>query len=222
MIKDDSETTMLIVTSVLAEKEAVLRGLGQVKGVQVEVVGVGIAAAAANTAVLLATATRPYNCVINAGIAGGFSGKATVGSLVVATEIVAADLGAETSEGFQSIEDLKLTKSRVRVEDRLVDSLVQRLTEKKLEISKGPILTLSTVTGTSTTAEELAIRVPGAVAEAMEGYGVAVAAEQAGIPVCEVRSISNMVGPRDREAWRLQEALAALESASSVFAEVLR
>ncbi len=53
-------------------------------------------------------------------------------------------------------------------------------------------------------------RHPDAVAEAMEGYGVAVAAAQAGVPFAELRTVSNPIGPRDRDAWRMREALAAL------------
>jgi futalosine hydrolase len=61
----------------------------------------------------------------------------------------------------------------------------------------------------------LAGRHPDAVAEGMEGYGVAVAATQAGLPFAEVRAISNPVGPRDRGAWRLREALDALTAAAA-------
>ncbi|MEC0122600.1 futalosine hydrolase, partial [Paenibacillus apiarius] len=64
-------------------------------------------------------------------------------------------------------------------------------------------------------------RVPGAAAEAMEGYGVAVAAQACGVPVLELRSVSNAVGPRNRDAWRIPEALKALEAASAVLMEVL-
>ncbi|GAE07797.1 menaquinone via futalosine step 2 [Paenibacillus sp. JCM 10914] len=55
----------------------------------------------------------------------------------------------------------------------------------------------------------------------MEGFGVATAAAAAAIPVLEIRSISNMVGPRDRGAWKIKEALQALEQASSLLPEVL-
>jgi futalosine hydrolase len=50
------------------------------------------------------------------------------------------------------------------------------------------------------------------VAEAMEGFGVATAAGD--LPYAELRAVSNPVGPRDRAAWRLGEALAALSTAS--------
>ena len=76
------------------------------------------------------------------------------------------------------------------------------------------MLTVSTVTGTTASTDELRRRHPDAVAEAMEGYGVAVAAAQAGVPFAELRTISNPIGPRDRDAWRLREALAALTAAA--------
>ncbi|MEC0208927.1 futalosine hydrolase, partial [Paenibacillus ehimensis] len=48
------------------------------------------------------------------------------------------------------------------------------------------------------------------------------AARDRGLPVLELRAISNAVGPRDREAWRIKEALDALEAAGAILLEVLR
>ncbi|MFC0560723.1 futalosine hydrolase [Halalkalibacter alkalisediminis] len=211
---------ILIVTSVEAEKQAVLRGLGDVKGFEVAVVGVGVISAAVNTAYLLAS--TEYDLVINAGIAGGFKGKADIESVVVSSELIAADLGAESKEGFLSLEELKLGSACVKVNETLYTSVTTALREKGQKVQSGPILTLSTVTGTRETAEKLERAVPNAVAEAMEGFGVAVAAQKRKIPILEIRTISNMVGPRDRNAWKIKEALATLEQASSVLREVFR
>ncbi|CAM5607565.1 Futalosine hydrolase [Streptomyces violarus] len=71
--------------------------------------GVGPALAAASTASALTAAVLqgdPYDLVVSAGIGGGFQPEASVGSLVVADEIVAADLGAETDDGFVSVTEL--------------------------------------------------------------------------------------------------------------------
>src|SRR5690606_62712 len=71
--------------------------------------GVGPALAAASTAAALTAAAldgRPYALVVSAGIAGGFAPRAAVGSLVLADEITAADLGAETAEGFVPVTGL--------------------------------------------------------------------------------------------------------------------
>jgi futalosine hydrolase len=44
----------------------------------------------------------------------------------------------------------------------------------------------------------------------MEGFGALRAAALAGVPALEVRAISNAVAERDRDAWRIADALAAL------------
>jgi len=212
-----SETRVLIVTSVSAEKEAVLRGLNSDSRFEVLVAGVGSVVAAVNTSRALSSAE--YSLVICAGIGGGFSGKAEVGSLVVATQIVAADLGAETSEGFCSLDELGFGFTLIQIDTNLVDLVTQALQEAKLPVNTGPVLTVSTVTGSAASAVELASRVPGATAEAMEGFGVSFAALDHGVPVLEIRAISNRVGPRDRSAWRIKEALDVLEAACSVLTE---
>ncbi len=210
---------VLVITAVSAEKDAILRGLLADARFDVLAAGVGSVVAAVNTVKALSSAE--YSLVICAGIGGGFSGKAEVGSLVVATEIVAADLGAETSEGFCSLEELGFGFTRIQIDANLVSRLTQALQEVKLPVNTGPVLSVSTVTGTAASAAELASRVPGATAEAMEGYGVGCAANDRGLPVLEIRAISNVVGPRDRSAWQIKAALDALEAASAVLTEVL-
>lgn len=86
---------------------------------------------------------------------------------------------------------------------------------------RGAVLTVSTVTGTAARAAALRERHPTALAEAMEGFGVAEAAALHGVPVLEVRAVSNPVGPRDRAAWRIPDALAALTDAFGKLAPVL-
>jgi len=211
---------VLVFTAVSAEREAVLRGLRGDRRFDLLIAGVGPVSAAVSTAKALVT--NDYGLVVCAGVGGGFPGKAEVGSLVVANEIIAADLGVETSEGFSSLDELGFGATRIKVDAGLVNSVGEALAAAKLPVKIGPVLTVSTVTGTAESAAELAARVPGATAEAMEGYGVAYAAtNDFGIPTLELRAISNLVGPRDRAAWRIKEALDILESASSVLLEVL-
>ncbi|ARK28684.1 futalosine hydrolase [Halalkalibacter krulwichiae] len=220
MVEEIDKQKVLIVTSVEAEKEAVLRGLGDTGDIEVHVVGVGVVTAAVNTAFLLAS--KKYDVVINMGIAGGFNGKANVETVVIADELVAADLGAESKDGFLSLDELKLGSVLIPVDDRLTTSIKKILVENGAEVATGAVLTLSTVTGTAETADRLQKRYPNAMAEAMEGYGVGVAAKQMNIPIMEIRTISNMVGPRDRSAWKIKEALVALERASAGLKEVFK
>lgn len=210
---------ILVMVAVPAEREAVLRGLKDEKNFDVLLAGMGPISSAVNTAKVLAT--TGYDLVLNTGIGGGFPGRAEVGSIVVADEIVAADLGVETPAGFRSLAEMGFGPDRIKADARLVKNMSEALRAAKLRVKIGPVLTVSTVTGTAESAAELAARVPGATAEAMEGYGVALAAQDRGVPVLELRTVSNLVGPRERTTWRVQEAMDVLETACSVLLEVL-
>ncbi|MFF2187188.1 futalosine hydrolase [Streptomyces sp. NPDC058155] len=195
--------------------------------------GVGPAAAAAGTATALAVASAsalasasaassasaaPYDLVVSTGIGGGFQPLAPLGSLVVADAIVAADLGAETPDGFLPVDELGFGRT-VHLPPPGRAARIAHL----LDAVHAPVLTVSTVTGSAARAGELTSRHPRAAAEAMEGFGVAEAAAAYSLPVIEIRAISNAVGPRDRSAWRIGPALDALRYAfqqlSPVFEE---
>ncbi|MFF3862329.1 futalosine hydrolase [Streptomyces sp. NPDC002209] len=176
--------------------------------------GVGPAAAAAATATALALAD--YSLVVSAGIGGGFAPAAPVGSLVVADAVVAADLGAETPGGFLDVQQLGFGHS-VHLPPAELAARAAEATGALL----APVLTVSTVTGTADRAALLAARHPLAGAEAMEGFGVAEAAAAHGLPVLEIRAVSNAVGPRDRDAWRIGDALAALTAGFRALGPVL-
>lgn len=195
---------ILIVTAVEAEAEAVRRGLPEAPhGVTVLVGGVGSAHAAAATSRALTLDPGYYEAVLSLGIGGAFPGKAELGALLLARRVVAADLGADSPAGFLSVDELGFGSSSLdggRVPG--LDAVV------------GTILTVNTATGTDERAAELMERHPTAVGEAMEGYGVAAAAALAGLPFAEVRAVSNLIGNRDRDAWRLDLAFAALTAAT--------
>ncbi len=191
---------LLVVTAVPAEQAAlVAAGLTAVAG------GIGPAAAAAATSAALAR--QAYDLVLSAGIGGGFP-PLPLGAIAVAAAAEFADLGAETPEGF-----LPLGRTRYDVAPRLAVELAD-CTGGHL----GTILTVATVTGTAQTAAARQGRYPDAVAEGMEGAGVAAAAALHGVAFAEIRAISNPVGPRDRTAWRIPQALDALAHAVAAVA----
>ncbi|KOU53124.1 futalosine hydrolase [Streptomyces sp. WM6378] len=177
--------------------------------------GVGPAAAAVGTALALGRGPG-YDLVISAGIGGGFPAVAPLGTLVVSSRIVAADLGAGSAEGFIPVTELGFGRHEVHV----LGSLGRRAT-RALDAAYGTVLTVTTATGTAERAAELLARHPRALAEAMEGFGVAEAADQYGLPALEIRAVSNEVGPRDRSAWRIGDALAALTDAFGKLPPVL-
>lgn len=219
---------ILVVTAVDAERDALLRGVNEVPrpgldkapspgvatraapaGVEVVTVGVGPAAAAAGAAWHLARAAHPVSLVVCAGIAGGFGPRARMGDVVVATRTVAADLGADQPDGFIPLDELGFGVTSRPATELPVPGAI-----------RGTVVTVSTVTGTVAGSAALAARYPDVVAEGMEGFGVACAAALAGVAFAEVRTISNIVGPRDRTAWRIGAALEALEPVGACLATV--
>jgi futalosine hydrolase len=211
---------VLAVTAAAAERDAVLAGrspaIGMVDGIEVhrattaagllDVIAAGIGPVAA--AVATGCALRSgYDLVINAGVAGGFP-AAEVAGVVVGNAVIHADLGAQTPDGFSSMAELGWGPVRFELDDLLCAELARR-TNGVL----GSVLSVSTVTGTQARADELHKAHPDAVAEAMEGIGVYSAAAQVGVPFAEIRTISNRVGPRRRDEWRIADALTALTQA---------
>lgn len=230
----NASARVLVATAVPAERDAVARAFaGTAEEVRLPgatllrtdgvcdllAAGVGPALAAASTATALTAAAltgTPYGLVVSAGIGGGFPPEAPVGSLVVADAITVADLGAETPDGFLPVTDLGFGTVTHLPPNSLVRGVVEATGARP-----GTVLTVSTVTGTAPRAAALRERHPGALAEGMEGFGVAEAAAAHGVPVLEIRAVSNPVGPRDRDAWRIGDALAALTGAFGKLAPVL-
>jgi futalosine hydrolase len=136
--------------------------------------------------------------------------------VALATESIAADLGAGTPDGFLPLDELGFGPVRYPADPALFAAVRAALPEAVT----GAVLTVSTGTGSAATTQALRSRYPGAVAEGMEGFGVATAAALAGVPFAELRTISNTVGPRDRSAWRIPQALAALSEVAGRLAKL--
>lgn len=203
-------SSLLVVTAVDAERDAIVTALAGIDA-DIDVIAGGVGPAASAAATSAALVRSSIDIVLSAGIGGGFA-PAEVGGIAVASSIVFADLGAETPDGFGHISLLRLGPAQYDVTPALAVQVADRTGGHM-----GTILTVATVTGTAATAGELSDRYPEAIAEGMEGAGVAAAATLHGVPFAEIRAISNLVGPRDRPSWRIPEALAALGTAIAAF-----
>jgi futalosine hydrolase len=218
-------TKILVLTAVPAERDAVLAGalalgmhpaIGMVEGLEIhrtptlagliDVVVGGIGPVSAAVSACRALRQR-YDLVISTGIAGGF-GPADIGSMVVASAVVHADLGAQTPTGFTSMAEFGWGAVRFELDPVLCEHLAEQC-----EAQAGAVLSVSTVTGSRDRAAELLDRHPDALAEAMEGIGVYRAAELSATRFAELRAISNRVGPRNRDSWQIPHAIAALSAA---------
>lgn len=197
-----TDILVIVATELEAQK------LPNLPGMRVRVSGIGAVNAALETQ--LGILERKPDLVLSLGIAGAYpNGGAATGDVVVSSQMIYAGLGAMDGNKFLNLEELGFpilenTFNTIKAAPQTTEFV--RLTGAKL----GAILTLETVTGSDARALELEQLYPNAIAESMEGAGVAHAALKHGIPTLEIRGISNMVGVRDRSRWRIGAALAAL------------
>lgn len=188
-----SLTLLLVPTSVEREGLAALGGFEPGLGLE-EDSGFGPIAAAARTASLLAR-LRPRR-VLLLGIAGSYDvASFPVGSAVRIHRVEIDGLetaGFEQAPGIGPSLDLATSPRPVRG-----------------EVRAAVLVTVFSPSASTRQAEERRERHPGATAEDMEGYGVAVACAIERVPLAIVRGISNAAGDRSTHGWRIRDALAA-------------
>ncbi len=145
--------------------------------------GIGPAEAGVRTA--MALAERRPDAVLHVGIAG--APELEVLSVVIGSEACYCDIGDPNS----IVPRVELAHPA----PALVEAARRALPDARVL----PIATCSRVGGGSAFA-----------VEAMEGFSVLRAAELAGVPAVEVRTISNKPAVADRGRWRIDEAIARL------------
>jgi futalosine hydrolase len=169
--------------------------LAALDGLETFVCGVGPVEAAAATSRRLA-ADPPPRIVVNVGIAG--ARELDPGTLVLGSEAVYCDLTGQPAT-------VPLV-GRVSADESLLALAKRALPDARVL----PIGTAARVGGAADRAD----------VEAMEGFAVLRAAEQAGVPALELRAVSNRY--RDnRDDWQVEQALAALAGAVRRLAEAL-
>lgn len=203
------ERPILVVCAIAQE----LAGLRPRDAVHLAAVGVGPVEAAHGTA--RALAARPYRAVINAGIAGGFRDRCTVGDVVVVTRDDYVDLGLEDGSVFPLPGGIGLERTALAHE-----SLVKPFLDGLIPVIVGRGVTSATVTTTDARAALLASRFRADV-ESMEGFAVLRAAAQVGIPAVGIRGIANAVGDRATNGWDFAAGAKAAVETTEALLDVL-
>jgi futalosine hydrolase len=225
-------TDIGIMVSVSAEGSMLCRNLSKKKGanglyyegsllgkrVVLSVAGIG-KVNASRAATLLVHECSPA-VIMNIGIGGAYpSSGLNIGDVAVAQKEIYGDEGVLLNDGFHGtdligIPLLKKGRKKYFNEFPLDKPLVQNAVRAAqlithysslITVKKGTFLTLSTCTGTKKRALELERRF-GAICENMEGAAIAHVCTLYGIPMIEIRGISNIVEDRDRSRWKIKLA----------------
>jgi futalosine hydrolase len=170
--------------------------------------------------------------IVNFGVGGAYpSSGLQIGDIAVAEKEIYGDEGVSLNDGFHTAEvigipffikarkryfnefqfDKRLFKMAVRI------SHITRHTSR-ITVKSGHFLTISTCTGTLKRAKELENKFH-VICENMEGAAVAHVCVSYGIPVVEIRGISNTVEDRDMKRWDIRMAA---ENCQKVVKEFLK
>ncbi len=175
---------------------------------EVAIVRTGVGPVNAAHAVTLFLAQTGARAIVVCGVGGAYPSSALrIGDVVCAETERYGDLGATSPSGFLDMRALGFPI--VEGPTPLFNELPMHLFPVKRRV---PFVTVTTCTGTDNAAREIERRTAGAV-ESMEGAAIAHVAILHGVPVGEVRGISNVVTNRDTSSWRLKEAAAAAQEA---------
>ena len=161
-------------------------------------------------------AIRPALLMLT-GCCGGFKEAGIEkGAVLIATEEIYAQLGAEDPAGESPVIPLSFLPNRLPMAhdlaERALKSLGQTEYFRDIQLRSGPFVTVSMVTATKAHAEKYH-RFYSAVAENMEGFAAAAVCRLYEVPVIEVRSVSNFVGERDKESWQTGPAFERAQKA---------
>ena len=148
---------------------------------------------------------------MNIGIAGSYTEKLPVGTVVIPETDRFADLGMCDGDDFIPLDRAgipndngKYTPSgNFNADPAIIDKL-------KSDLYPAKAVTVSTATGSAKVREAIRSEHNPDI-ESMEGAAAYYVGNKQGIPCIGIRSISNMVGLRDKTLWDIDLALEQLE-----------
>lgn len=174
----------------------------------VAIVTMGVGPVNAAHAVTQAISRSRPSAIIVCGIGGAYPGSGlAIGEVACADTECYGYLGATSPSGFLDMRALGFPL--VAGPPPIFNELPMQVFPSSTRVR---FVTMSSCTGTTAAARAIEARTGGAV-ENMEGAAVAHVAAIHGIPVGELRGISNMVTDRDTGAWRIKEAATAAQEA---------
>ena len=201
---DAPQTLLLVPTELERRQLAGQSGFGT--DAPCELCGFGPVAAAARAANLIAR-YQPER-VILAGIAGTFDGIGLpVGTAAVFSRVLMHGIGVGGASGFVSAAALGF--QHWPHDDRGPEDSDALTVNAPVPPAAGQLLTCCTGSTSPGEAQQRLEQYPGAVAEDMEGFAVALACRLTGVPLAIARGISNEVGDREFERWQIPAALDA-------------
>jgi futalosine hydrolase len=181
--------------------------------------GVGMVATAVHCSRALARA--PYDLALNFGVCGSFDPMLAPGAVVHVVADRLPEMGAEDGEALLTVQQLNLLD-----EDAFPfhgGELVNTAPPSNAVLDGLPAvsgITVNTVHGNQRSIAEVTRRFHPQV-ESMEGAAFMYACLVADVLFAQVRAVSNVVERRNRESWRLAEAIVNLNTTARAILEAV-
>ncbi|NML22681.1 futalosine hydrolase [Pseudoflavitalea sp. G-6-1-2] len=146
---------------------------------------------------------------LQAGIGGSFSLNCPPGTLSIVQEEAFGDLGVEENGQFRDVFDMQFQEANAFpfTEKCLLNPYTSHWAHLQLPFVKS--VTVNEITTSPQRIQTLQQKYA-AIVESMEGAAFHYVSLRQQIPFLQLRSISNMVGERDKKNWKLKESVAIL------------
>ena len=171
-----------------------------------EVLITGIGSVAATYRLTKYVLEQQPDCVLQAGIGGSFTRRYPPGAVVSISEETLGDLGAAEQGGFSDLFDLGLLhpSDMPFINKRLENPHMQFWDRCNIPAAKG--LTVNEIT---TLPDRIALlrQKYNSDIESMEGAALHYVCLQQQINFMQFRAVSNFVGERDKNKWKLRESI---------------
>lgn len=152
-----------------------------------------------------------FDLIIDLGIAGSFNPAFGIGSVVQIIADRFSELGVEDNGRFIPADEMKLTKK----EDVFFKTEI-----RVNSLSEAHGITVNRVHGTGETIDSARQQFNPDI-ESMEGASVAYVCQKFNTPWVQIRSVSNKVEPRNRDAWNIPLAIENLHTEVSKYLEIV-
>ena len=194
---------VLVVSATELELEPFIR---DEKVCDVLVTGIGIPATMYYLTKLLCQ--KNYDLVIQAGIAGTFSGSLKKGKVVLINKDCFADVGIYEKGNFNTLFDAGfIDKNEIPFTEGWLVNQHEYLSQATLPLASG--ITVNKITDDANQVNELFDKFNPGI-ESMEGAALHFVCLLQKVAFLQLRSISNMVGERDKSKWAMKEAITNL------------
>jgi futalosine hydrolase len=144
--------------------------------------------------------------IIMAGIAGAFDQSLKLGDVVAVKQEALADLGVQEKDGYKDVFELKLlAANEFPFKQKKLTNPFKVLMERTKLPTVGSV-TINQITSSKKTAALYEAKYKAKI-ENMEGAAFHLVCIKENIPFVQIRSISNYVGERNKQKWKLKEAV---------------